>query len=346
MQVQAHRLSRIIVAATAAAFLLLSKIGAIAAPLELKFGHSGGPGSLYEASAQEFARRANEKLQGVAHVVVYPEGKLGDDAALLDKARKGEIAFALVATQMSQVADEFGVFELPYLIRERDHVKRFRKTVLAAFLNPAAKRKGYFILGMWELGFQHIANNLRPAEDPASLKNMRVWVYKNRWRLRTFEAYGAKPKAIELANVNDALRDKKLDGMEAPLVAFYSEKFRSRLKYITLSHHTYSPAFLVTGRDYLASLPKEVQDVLLSTADEMQNWTLSKGEELDNSLTNKLAPTASISQADIFAFTIASSPIYAEFLSQFPDAKALVRFIFATDPHPFGIARALPDTGH
>ena len=38
---------------------------------EIKFGHVGEPGSLFTASADDFAKRANAKLGGKAKVVVY-----------------------------------------------------------------------------------------------------------------------------------------------------------------------------------------------------------------------------------------------------------------------------------
>ncbi len=45
--------------------------GPLAAQTEIKFGHVGEPGSLFAASAEEFAKRANAKLGGKAKVVVY-----------------------------------------------------------------------------------------------------------------------------------------------------------------------------------------------------------------------------------------------------------------------------------
>ena len=38
---------------------------------ELSFGHVGAPGSLFALTAEEFARRVNERLDGEAEVVVY-----------------------------------------------------------------------------------------------------------------------------------------------------------------------------------------------------------------------------------------------------------------------------------
>ncbi|MEX2164968.1 MAG: hypothetical protein WD823_12105, partial [Sulfuricaulis sp.] len=53
------------------------------AQIELKFGHVGEPGSLFAASADEFAKRANAKLGAKAKVVVYGSSQLGGDKELL-----------------------------------------------------------------------------------------------------------------------------------------------------------------------------------------------------------------------------------------------------------------------
>ena len=57
---------------------------AFAAELELKFGHVGKPGSLFEASVNEFAKRANAKLcclldkqQEIQPILYHPGNKLG-----------------------------------------------------------------------------------------------------------------------------------------------------------------------------------------------------------------------------------------------------------------------------
>ena len=50
-----------LITAALATLLGLSAMPA-AAQMEIKLGHVGGPGSLFELSAIEFARRANEKL--------------------------------------------------------------------------------------------------------------------------------------------------------------------------------------------------------------------------------------------------------------------------------------------
>ena len=51
-------------------FAALLSVGTAAAQTEIKFGHVGEPGSLFDLSAQEFAKRANAKLGTKAKVTV------------------------------------------------------------------------------------------------------------------------------------------------------------------------------------------------------------------------------------------------------------------------------------
>src|SRR5688500_8498541 len=126
-----------ITAAALAAFA-----GPLAAQTEIKFGHVGEPGSLFAASAEEFAKRANAKLGGKAKVVVYGSSQLGGDKELLQKLKLGTVDIALPSTVMSSEADLFGVFEMPYLVKDRKHMQRIEKEVFWKTLAPAAAARG------------------------------------------------------------------------------------------------------------------------------------------------------------------------------------------------------------
>ena len=104
---------------TFAAAAILSA-GTAMAQTEIKFGHVGEPGSLFDRSAQEFAKRANAKLGDKAKVVVYGSSQLGGDAELMKKLKLGTVDLALPSTVMSSQVPTFGLFEMPYLVKDRD----------------------------------------------------------------------------------------------------------------------------------------------------------------------------------------------------------------------------------
>ena len=133
--------------AALAAAALLSPIAL--AQTEIKFGHVGEPGSLFAQSADEFARRANAKLGGKAKVVVYGSSQLGGDKELVQKLKLGTVDIALPSTVMTSEADIFGVFEMPYLVKDRKHMGRIEKEVFWPSIAPAAEKKGLKVIAIW-----------------------------------------------------------------------------------------------------------------------------------------------------------------------------------------------------
>ena len=103
---------------------------------------SASPARCSQLSAEEFARRANEKLGDKAKVVVFGSSQLGTDEELLQKLRLGTADIALPSTVMSSVVPEFGLFEMPYLVKDREHMKRIEEEIVWPMLAPAAEAQG------------------------------------------------------------------------------------------------------------------------------------------------------------------------------------------------------------
>ncbi|MFZ9070105.1 MAG: TRAP transporter substrate-binding protein, partial [Burkholderiaceae bacterium] len=157
-----------------AAGLGLAGLGTAHAQMEIKFGHVGNPGSLFEASANEFARIANAKLGSKAKVVVYGSSQLGGDKEMVQKLKLGTLDFALPSSVMTSEVDLFGIFDMPYLVADRNHMKKIEKDVVRPVLFPAAEKKGLKVLSVWENGYRHITNNKRPIVKPEDLKGIKL----------------------------------------------------------------------------------------------------------------------------------------------------------------------------
>jgi TRAP-type transport system periplasmic protein len=296
-----------------------------AAPIELKLGHVGGPGSLFELSSEEFAKRANAKLGNKAKVVVFGSSQLGGDKELLQKLKLGTVDFALPSTVMSSENDLFGVFEMPYLVKDRDHMGRIEKAVFWSKLAPAVEEKGLKILAVWENGYRHITNNKRPIKTPEDLQGIKLRTPEGVWRVKMFQAYGANPSPMKLSEVFTALQTGVMDGQENPLVQIYSQKFQEVQKYLSLTGHVYTPAYLTTGKKKWESLPADVRKILEQTAKETQAYVYSTAERLDNELIDKMkAAGIQINQADKAAFVKASKPVYDEYGTEVKGAKELI----------------------
>ena len=298
--------------------------GIASAQTEIKFGHVGAPGSLFAQSAEEFAKRANAKLGDKAKVVVYGSSQLGSDSEMLKKLKLGTIDLALPSTVMTTVAAEFGVFEMPYLVQNRAHAARIANDIIRPTLNPLAAKQGYQIIGVWENGYRHITNNKRPIVKPADLDGIKLRVPGGVWRVKMFKAYGANPSPMEFKEVFVALQTGVMDGQENPLIQIYSARLHEVQKYLSMTGHVYTPAFVTAGTSW-QRLSDDVRKTLESTAIEVEPFVLQLAEKLDNELADKMKQAGiAINEADKTAFVNASKTIYEEFAKEVPTGKALI----------------------
>ena len=307
--------------------LVLAALGVAPAlaQTEIKLGHVGEPGSLFAASAEEYAKRVNAKLGDKAKVVVFGSSQLGGDKEMLQKLKLGTLDMALPSTVMSSEVDLFGMFEMPYLVKDREHMKRIEKDIFWSKLEPEAEKKGLKILAVWENGYRHLTDNKRPIKVPADLQGIKLRVPEGKWRVKMFQAYGANPSPMKFSELFTALQTGVMDGQENPLTQIYSAKLQEVQKYLSLSGHVYTPAYLTVGSRRYAGLPADVRKVLEDTAKETQAFVYERAAREETELLAKLKQAGmQVNEVDKDAFFAASKPVYEEFGKEVAGAKALL----------------------
>ena len=296
-----------------------------AAELELKFGHVGKPGSLFEISVNEFAKRANAKLAGKAKVVTFGSSQLGKDKELLKKLKLGTVNFALPSSVMASVTDQFGLFDMPYLVKDRTHMAKIEKQVLWPKLAPTVEAKGYKIIAVWENGFRHITNNVKPIDTPGDLQGIKLRTPKSVWRVKMFKAYGANPSPLSFSELFVALQTGTFDGQENPFAQIASAKLNEVQKYLSLTGHVYTPAYVTVSKKHWAELPADIRGVLEAAAKETQAFVYETAAKMEVDLLGQLkAGGMKVNTANKQAFIDASAAIYTEFGSSVPGGKALI----------------------
>ncbi|RMD61256.1 MAG: TRAP transporter substrate-binding protein [Alphaproteobacteria bacterium] len=307
-----------------AAVALILSAPALAAEKTLKFGHVGKPGSLFEASVNQFAACANKKLAGKVKVETFGSSQLGKDQELLQKLKLGQVDFALPSSVMSSVADEFGIFEMPYIIKSRDHMRRVQAEMMDLF-QAAVKAKGYRIIGLFENGFRHITNNIRPIYVPADLKGIKLRTPKGAWRVKMFKLYGANPTPMAFSEVFTALKTGVIDGQENPYAQITSAKLYEVQKYLSITGHVYTPAYVLVSDKHFSRLPADVQAGLEACGAETQDFVYDLAAKLEVELLDVIKNAGVIvNEADKAAFIAASKPIYEEFAASVKGGQAMI----------------------
>ena len=295
------------------------------AVLEIKLAHSASPRSLIALSAEEFARRANERLGQRAKVVVFGSAQLGSDELVLNKLKLGTVHIGLNSTVMSSVVDEFALFDMPYLVRDREHMLAIEQAVFWPMLAPRAEAAGYKILALWENGFRHITNNTRPIVTPADLRGIKLRTPSSPWRVRAFREYGASPSPLPFFEVFLALQTGLMDGQENPLSNVITAGLHDVQKYLSLTGHVYSPAYVAVAAEVWSKLPSDVSEILEETAKAIQAFAFATATRLDAEFLEQLRSSGmQVNEADRTSFAAANETIYAEFSAKVPGGREMI----------------------
>ena len=296
----------------------------------IRLGHVGfpGPNSIFALMADEYARRVNSDLKGRVEVKVFHSSQLGTDEQMMRGIKVGAPEMVAPSTVMSTVDAKFGVFDMPYAIVSRAHMKKVAESKqVQDQLFGGLPAKGVRVLGVWENGFRHITNNVRPIVRPDDLKGIKLRVPGGVWRVKMFKAYGANPSPMPFAEVYSALQSGVMDGQENPFPQIASAKFQEVQKFLSLSGHVYTPAYLVVGEDFWKKLPTDIQATLSKIGWEIGDFARSQGERLDKELMGKLAPPMKANEVDKDAFIKASAAIYEDFGKEVAGGSDLIKLI-------------------
>jgi tripartite ATP-independent transporter DctP family solute receptor len=297
---------------------------ATAADTTLKFGHVGAPGSLFEATANHFAACVAEKSGGKVEVQTFGSSQLGTDKELLQKLKLGQVDFALPSSVMSSVDAVFGIFEMPYIIKDRDHMRRVQDAMMDTF-QSAAQDNGYHIVGLAENGFRHITNNTRPINTPEDLKGIKLRTPNGEWRVKMFQQYGANPTPMSFSDVFTALQTGVIDGQENPYAQIASAKFQEVQKYLSITGHVYTPAYILTSKRAFDGQPDDVKAVLSDCAADTQTFTYETAAQMETDLLEVIkAAGVEVNEADKDAFIAASKPVYDAFAAEVEGGQELI----------------------
>ncbi|WP_227267980.1 TRAP transporter substrate-binding protein [Roseobacter weihaiensis] len=308
-----------------AGLAMAATAGMATAQEEIIFGISAAPGSLQERTASEFARLANEKLGELGEVKVFASSQLGKDRDMLQKIKLGTMHLTLPSSTMPEIAAEYAIFDLPFIVADRDHLARIDETFFQDVLVPAAEAQGYRPLAIWENGFRQITNNTRPVNTPADLEGLKIRTPNSSWRVSMFREYGSNPTPMSFSEVFVALQTGVIDGQENPLTNISAGKLNEVQTYLSLSGHVYSPAYPTVGITAFERLDPQIQTILTETAQEVALWARSEGAAADEALLAELEASGMVvNTADRAAFVAASAPLYEKFAAEVENGQAMI----------------------
>ncbi len=304
----------------------LASEGEAATKRTLKLGTILPADNILTQNAQEFAKKVNERSKGEVEVVVYPNSQLGNERDLMEGLQLGTVEMAEVSGGvMGTFAPEVGLFSLPFIFRDWDHLDKVLKSPVADRLSEVVlKKTGIRTLGWMEQGFRVTLTVKKPVAGLKDFEGLKIRVPEDKVLVRTFQLVRARPTVIPWGEVYTSLQTGVVEGMESTTPAMYTMKFYEVASYIAETNHQHSVVGFLLSEKVYQSLSRAAQDVIRQAARETleSNYRDARGTA-QKSLELLRAKVKQTTTPDVKPLQDAVQPVYKEFGDQTGTAEMI-----------------------
>ncbi|HUN11121.1 MAG TPA: TRAP transporter substrate-binding protein DctP, partial [Rhabdaerophilum sp.] len=106
-----------------------------------------------DVSLELFAKLVSERSKGELEVKVFPAGQLGQQRELIEQLQNGALDFAQAnASPLAAFHEVFGVFDMPFLFRDKAHYFAIVDGPVGRDILDASKEKGFVGLSYFDNG--------------------------------------------------------------------------------------------------------------------------------------------------------------------------------------------------
>ncbi len=239
--------------------------------LVLKFAHITPTTFPYQDGAVRFKEVAERLSGGRIEVQVFPAAQLGGERDIEEGIRLGTIHLGIGAGALAGFAPVYNIVELPFLIRNQDHMVRVADGPAGQMLaRRIEEQSGFRVLGFWSTGDSGIQTVKAPVRTPADLKGAKIRVMENPALIESTRALGANPTPLPFPEVYTSLKQGVVEGAHLDYTALWTTKVYEAVKYVSEPgfHFLAEPRPLIVSARFFDGLPRETQEVIRKAAAE------------------------------------------------------------------------------
>ncbi|MBW1995942.1 MAG: TRAP transporter substrate-binding protein, partial [Deltaproteobacteria bacterium] len=155
--------------------LSFNAVAVEAAKYTFKFANPVSKDHSWGRAAEEFKKMTAEITNGQVEIQVYHSGALGKIRECLEMAKAGTVDFVLSGTgHVTRHVPELGITVLPYLWKDTEIMFQALDGPFGQYLGQRLSEKGFEVVGWWDNGFRHVSNNVRPINQLADMKGLKI----------------------------------------------------------------------------------------------------------------------------------------------------------------------------
>lgn len=269
----------------------------------------------------------DERTNGRIKVQVYGGAQLGQAQETIKMTQAGTIAFDRVnAAPLVSVSPAMGVFSMPYLFRDEDHLWKVLEGPTGKGLLKGMESSNLVGLAYYDSGARSFYTKGKPIKTPADMKGMKIRVQPSKIFVDLINSLDASPTPMNYGEVYSGLQTGIIDGAENNAPSLWTSKHYEVAKYYSLDEHSMVPEVLLMSKKVWDGLSANDQKLIAqaaqdSVAEQRKLWNTFVQKSMDE-LTAKGVVFV---KPDKAPFEKAVQPVYAKY----PEYKELISQIQA-----------------
>src|SRR5690348_18378257 len=277
------------------------------------------------AALESMGKKLEAATNGRISVQMFPSMQLGGEKEAIEQAQVGALQLARVSVgALGPVVDDLNVFNLPYLFRDTEHMRKVIDGPIGQELldkvtnNPKAGLVGL----LWmDAGARSLYDTKKPIRGIDDLKGMKFRVMGNPMFVDMMNALGGNGVAMGYDQVFNALQTGVVDGAENNPPSFVFDNHYTVAKYYTLDEHLIVPEILVMSHRIWDSLSPADQGLVKKLAREAQMeervlWNKYEKDAMDKARAAGITVTEI---ADKKPFQAAVKPVWDKYGPKYAD---------------------------
>jgi TRAP-type C4-dicarboxylate transport system substrate-binding protein len=290
----------------------------------IRFGGYQPPASIHNRAAQRFGDLLGEKLgDRIGFELIGSVLDLGRSSGELPTmVENGELSLCYMSTvRFTESVPELQLLELPFLIRDRRAVWAALDGELGQlFIRRLHASTPFRVLGLWDNGFRHVSNKVRPIRRPEDCRGLRIRTQMSELHGETFRALGFVPIAEDIKTFVAQIGGDRFDAQDNPLTSIYVFGVHHHHRYITLTGHFFGASFMLCDARFYESWPADVRAAVDEAAREATVLQRRLAVSEDTDVLARLDPRENevirLTDAEHAAFVAAAQPVLAKYRKQ------------------------------
>lgn len=235
----------------------------VASAQTLKIATLSPDGSTWMAKMRAGAAEVKTRTEGRVEFKFYTGGTMGNDKAVLNKIRIGQLhGGAVTGGSLAESAPDIQAYSMPLKFKNFDEVDAVRSKMDKS-LSAQLEKGGFVNFGFAEGGFAYAMSKKVPVSSIAELRQQRVWIPDNdKQSEEAMRVFRVTPVPLSLADVLPSLQTGIVDTVATSPIGAVALQWYTQVKYLTDIPLTYFVGTLVVDKKAFAKISPADQAIV------------------------------------------------------------------------------------